>query len=97
MGEEIIVENDLLDCVLFTYSIDHMLQKDKVRFYYALKGRDGISGMLSKEGVLQLGRAVVIVSRELAPEFEEFFSLWKCDYHKKNILLPRNPVIDNKE
>ena len=89
MGDEFTMD-DLLESVLFTSSIDHMEQKDKVRFYYALKGRDGKGGMLARPGVIQLGRAVVIVPLALAEEFMEFFKLWSCDFHTKNILLPAN-------
>jgi len=72
--------------VLFTYSIDHLAYKDKVRFYYALKGRDGRSGILSKRGVEQLGRTVILVPDSLASEFENFLRYWKCNYEKKNVL-----------
>lgn len=72
--------------VLFTYSIDNMAYKDKVRFYYALKGRDGKGGMLAKQGVTQLGRAVILVPKKLAKEFDDFLKEWKCRYEKKNVL-----------
>ena len=35
-----------LDRVLFTYSLSHLTYSDKIRFYYALKGRDGKSGIV---------------------------------------------------
>ena len=41
---EISVEN-YKEMSIFTYSIEHLLKKDKIRFYYAIKGRDGKSGI----------------------------------------------------
>jgi hypothetical protein len=88
MGDKLAESSELLDSVLFTYSIDHMEQKDKVRFYYALKGRDGKTGMLAMKGVIQLGRTVIIVPRDMSEEFNDFLTEWKCEYQTKNLLLP---------
>jgi len=77
------------EVVLFTYATDHLAYKDKVRFYYALKGRDGKSGILSKQGVQQLGRTVLIVPKQLEQEFDAFFNEWKCRFEKKNAIEPQ--------
>lgn len=72
---------------IFTYSIDHLAQKDKVLFYYALKGRDGKSGILASKGIIQMGRTVVLVPATLADEFSEFLDHWKCRSKKREMLL----------
>jgi hypothetical protein len=74
---------------IFTYSIDHLAQKDKVLFYYALKGRDGKSGILGSKGIIQMGRTVVLVPASLAEEFSEFLEHWKCSSKKREILLEK--------
>jgi hypothetical protein len=73
--------------ILFTYSIDHLEQKDKVLFYYALKGRDGKSGMLANKQIIQVGRTVLLVPKSMDSEFSEFLSHWKCVFHRKEIFL----------
>jgi len=65
---------------IFTYSLEHLKNSDKVRFYYALKGRDGKSGILGRTGTSQLGRAVLIASPEHQGEIAEFLKHWKCPF-----------------
>jgi hypothetical protein len=71
--------------LLFTYSLEHLKTKDKVRFYYALKGRDGHSGVLNSTRTIQLGRAVLLSDEETASEIEGFLKYWKCNYAVKRI------------
>jgi hypothetical protein len=80
-------KEDYLPYVLFTYTIDHLLQKDKVLFYYALKGRDGKGGMLANKKILQMGRTVILVPKPMEKEFAEFLSYWKCHFDKKEVFL----------
>jgi hypothetical protein len=72
---------------MFTYSIDHLEQKDKVLFYYALKGRDGKSGILKDCRIHQLGRTVILVPETLSSGFSEFLAHWKCPFRKKEIII----------
>jgi len=73
--------------VIFTYSTRHLAVKDKVRFYYALKGRDGKSGIIKKYSVEQLGRTVLLVDSRFQSQVEEFLRLWKCKFKKKKVLV----------
>jgi hypothetical protein len=72
--------------VIFTYSTEHLLKKDKIRFYYALKGRDGKSGIVKRCKINHLGRTVLMVSEKFAKEVEEFLTLWKCKFQKLEVL-----------
>ncbi|MBD3248813.1 hypothetical protein GF336_02095 [Candidatus Woesearchaeota archaeon] len=72
---------------LFSYSTEHLLKKDKVRFYYALKGRDGKSGVVKEFNITQLGRAVLLVPEKDADEVEQFLKIWRCRYDKKEVLV----------
>ena len=75
--------------VIFTYSIEHLEKKDKIRFYYALKGRDGRSGIAKKCSIAQLGRAVLLVPAKSENEISDFLSYWKCKFQKINALVER--------
>jgi len=75
--------------LIFTYSIEHLLKKDKIRFYYALKGRDGKSGIVKKYKIEQLGRAVLLVNSRFENQVQEFLSLWKCKFKKRRALFEK--------
>ena len=75
--------------ILFSYSTEHLLKKDKVRFYYALKGRDGKSGIVKYCKIDHLGRTVLLVPFKFAQEVEEFLQLWKCKFEKKEVLVKK--------
>lgn len=72
--------------VLFTYSTEHLPKKDKVRFYYALKGRDGDSGIVVDYEIDHLGRTVLLVPQKFANDVEDFLKQWKCEYKKREVL-----------
>ena len=73
--------------VLYSYSTEHLAKKDKIRFYYALKGRDGKTGIVKACQIEQLGRAVLLVSEKFAKEVKEFLQLWKCKFDAKEVLV----------
>ena len=73
--------------VLYTYSIGHLPQKDKVLFFYAIKGRNGNPGLFEKLKVNHLGRCVLLVPTEADVEFEEFLKKWNCAFTKRHVLV----------
>ncbi len=75
------------ECVIYTYSLMHLLKKDKVRFFYALKGRNGKKGIVERLRIEQLGRCVLLVALKKENEVDEFFDYWKCKYQKKKVKL----------
>ena len=75
--------------VIFTYSIEHLLKKDKIRFYYALKGRDGKTGVFKKYKIEQLGRAVLLVNTKFEKQVQEFLESWKCKIKKRRVLIEK--------
>jgi hypothetical protein len=74
---------------IFMYSIEHLLKKDKIRFYYALKGRDGKTGIVKEWKIEQLGRAVLLVDIKYEKNVDEFLRYWKCKFEKKNVLVEK--------
>lgn len=73
--------------VLFTYSTSHLLAKDKVRFYYALKGRDGKSGVIKFLRADFLAKQVVIVPESADEEFKQFLRVWKLPFTRRKIQI----------
>ena len=73
--------------VIFMYSTVHLLKKDKIRFYYALKGRDGKTGIVKRYQVEQLGRTVLFVEEKYAKEVHDFLNYCKCKYTTKEVFL----------
>ena len=73
--------------ILFSYSISHLQYKDKIRFYYALKGRDGHSGILNQQGITQIAKSVILVPLNLDKEFQDFFQHWNCKFKRIKVRL----------
>lgn len=78
-------QQSLKEYTIFTYSTVHLAKKDKVRFYYALKGRDGKKGIVKKYSINQLGRTVLLVDTKHEKNLQEFFKYWKCNYNTMNV------------
>ena len=75
------------DMVIFTYSTEHLVKKDKIRFYYALKGRDGKTGIVKRCKIDHLGRTVLLVPNKFAEEVNDFLKLWECPHQTKKVLV----------
>ncbi|MBS3119340.1 hypothetical protein J4475_00795 [Candidatus Woesearchaeota archaeon] len=88
-GVSLILNLDSRPYVLFTYTLHHLPYKDKIRFYYALKGRDGKSGMLAETKSRQLAKGVLAVQPEHQASVEEFLKFWKCSYTREEVRLLR--------
>lgn len=72
--------------LIYTYSTEHLQKKDKVRFYYALKGRDGQSGIVKMFKVLHLGRTVLMVDAKYEDDMIQFFKVWNLPYTRRKVL-----------
>ena len=79
--------NDGKRMLIYTYSTEHLQKKDKVRFYYALKGRDGKSGLIKRTNTIHLGKTVLLAPLEHDRELQEFLSYWKCPYTRRTIIV----------
>lgn len=71
---------------LFRFTLRGMERKDRVRFQYALRGRDGKGGILKELGALQLGAWVVLVPIGNTYRFKEFLDLWGVGYEAFTML-----------
>lgn len=73
--------------IIYSYSTKHLLFKDKVRFYYGLKGRQGDAGIIKDCRIKQLGKTVLLVSLKYDKDLEEFLNYWKCKYTKHEVMI----------
>ena len=83
--------------VLFSYSTIHLLKKDKIRFYYALKGRDGKSGVVARTNTLHLGKTVLLTPIKHDDELKEFLLYWKCDFTRRKIMVQSETTYNPKK
>ena len=81
------VKEGYIDSTLFAYSTEHLLSKDKVRFFYALKGRGKQEGIVKSTNSEHLGRTILLVADERAGEVEQFLSSWKCRFTKRRMMV----------
>ena len=77
----------LSERALFAYNTKHLAYKDKVRFYYALKGREGNAGIIQSASIEQLGKTVLLVPKEQAANVEDFLKFWKCAFTRRRVIL----------
>ncbi len=80
---------DFVPACVFQYSTEHLLKKDKVRFYYALKGRDGRSGIVKNLSIEHLGKTVLLVPENNASDVDDFLNYWKCRFNKRNFWVKK--------
>jgi hypothetical protein len=70
---------------LISYTLRHLAQKDKVRFFYALKGRGAKEGIIARLRIEQLGKTVLLVDAAKASELRDFLHYWRCDIRQKEV------------
>ncbi len=75
--------------VLFSYSTGHLQEKDRIRFFYALKGRNGKKGMMDLVGAERFGRSVLIVPQKRSVDFKQFFKEWGCCFKELPVVLDK--------
>lgn len=71
---------------LFQFTLENLSRKDRVRFQYALKGRDMKNGLLKELNAQQLGSWVVTVPIQHTWRFKEFLDRWNVKYEAFTIL-----------
>ncbi|MBN2457936.1 hypothetical protein JXB31_02275 [Candidatus Woesearchaeota archaeon] len=73
--------------LIYTYSTKHLLKKDKVRFYYALKGRDGKSGVVKSMKIVHLGRTVLMIHERYDEDIQQFMKVWNLPYTRRKAVV----------
>lgn len=71
---------------IFRFTLEGLPRKDRVRFQYALKGRNMRSGLLKELNGEQWGAWVIAVPIQHTYRFREFLELWGIKYEAFTIL-----------
>jgi len=78
--------------LIYTYSTKHLLKKDKVRFYYALKGRDGKTGIVKSMKIVHLGRTVLMVPERFDEDIQQFMKIWNLPYQRRKAVVDEEVI-----
>lgn len=70
----------LAPMTIFAYNTRHLKYSDKVRFFYALKGRGNKEGIIKHCHITQLGKTVLVLKPEYEKQMTKFLQEWGCDY-----------------
>lgn len=73
--------------VIFTYNLSNLIQNEKIKFNYALNGRNKIKGVLQLSEGISLGKGVVQIPIKNSVSFEEFLQKWDVKFKKRNSLI----------
>ncbi len=79
--------------VLIVYSTKSLSKTNKIRFYYALKGRDGKSGIVKEDNILHLGKSVLLVPYSFGDDIKEFLQQWNLPYTIMRVIAGKNDTI----
>ncbi|MBS3137563.1 hypothetical protein J4232_03955 [Candidatus Woesearchaeota archaeon] len=79
--------------VLVTYSTKKLTNSNKIRFYYALKGRDGKSGIVKDDHIKHLGKTVLLVPYKFADDIKQFMQQWNLPYTFTKIIAGNTEAI----
>ena len=71
---------------IYVYSSSHLTSTERVKFFYALKGRNRTPGILESTQAIFLAKSVISVSKENANEIEAFLKTWKCKFSTKKTI-----------
>lgn len=85
--KKILSANKEPNTALIIYKTNKLSSSKMVRFYYALKGRDGKSGMMKQINAEQLARGALLISIKNLPELKSFFELWSVPVEVKEVNL----------
>ena len=68
---------------IYVYNSSHLTPTERVKFFYALKGRNGKPGILDSTQSIFLAKSVISVTKDNAKEIEAFLKIWKCKFSTK--------------
>lgn len=82
--------------LLYVYRTKKLTQTDKVRFYYALKGRNGKGGIVKDLKIQQLAKTVLLIPWKYEEEADAFFQLWNLPFTKRRVLVAEAESFESK-
>jgi len=78
--------------IMFIYSQKGFSQTKRMKFHYALNGRNKNPGILKQMNAVKLADTVVLVPLENSEEFKSFLSLWGISFKNFNVLIPQRTI-----
>ncbi|MAF34925.1 hypothetical protein CMO91_03715 [Candidatus Woesearchaeota archaeon] len=87
---------NLVPMNIVTYDTKHLVYKDKVRFFYALKGRGNKPGIVEECGIVQLAKTVLLVRPEHEKKVKAFLKEWKCRSQIMHCLMRPDEISASK-
>ena len=73
--------------IMATYSLKNMKQSDKVRFSYALYGREKNQGFLNEIKGKEIGKGSILVPVEKQDLLKKFFEQWRIEYKEQRVSI----------
>ena len=71
------------------YALDNIKGSRRIRFYYALQGRNKAKGFLSEVGAKRYSKNVIICEYYKIEMIKPFFEQWKIEYTITPALVPK--------
>ena len=65
---------------IFIYSSGHLAGSNKVKFFYALKGREKNPGLVDNKTIFQPSKKILIADSSKKEYVQSFLDFWKCTY-----------------
>ena len=73
---------------IIRYDLNGLNKSQRMRFYYALLGRDYKSGIMKELNAVKLSDNVIMIESEKEFELTDFFKYWKIKYIIIPVLIP---------
>ena len=77
---------------IYVYSSSHLTPTERVKFFYALKGRNGKPGILDTTQSVFFAKSVLSVLPNQSEEIEQFLKEWNCKFYVKKIKSSNKPT-----
>jgi predicted nucleotidyltransferase len=88
-GKLLAEEMALLGTAIIIYDLSKIKGSDRIRFYYALNGRDGSKGFISSVGAKRLADNVFLCHYNKIEEIKPFFEQWNIPTEIVPALIPK--------
>ena len=82
-------EMALLGTAIIIYDVSKIKGSDRIRFYYALNGRNGSKGFVLSVGAKRLADNVLLCKYDKIEEIKPFFEQWKIPIEILPALIPK--------
>ena len=86
------MNKSIKDRQIYIYSTSHLTPTERVKFFYALKGRNGKPGILDTTQSIFLAKSVLNVLHSQSEEIEQFLKTWGCKFSVKKVKPSGKPT-----